>query len=174
MTLFLGIAALSIVLFAAWTFLRADPQVLAQRLQTGVGVVLMLVAGYLGVTGRLFAAIPLAMFAAGLLGWLLRPASIGARMRKTPGQVSRVRASAVEMELDHDSGAMRGKMLIGKYQDVPLDALDRATLIGVLGEVDAESRALIEAYLDRRDAGWREDVEKDPGARSAGQPGHGP
>jgi len=174
MTLFLGIAALSIVLFAAWTFLRADPQVLAQRLQMGTGVVLMLVAGYLGVTGRLFAAIPLAMFAAGLLGWLPRPASIGARMRKTPGQVSRVRASAVEMELDHDSGAMRGKMLTGKYQDVPLDALDRATLIGVLGEVDAESRALLEAYLDRRDAGWREDVEKDSGARSAEPPSHGP
>ena len=106
--------------------MRADPQVLAQRLQMGAGVVLMLVAGYLGVTGRLFAAIPLAFFAAGLLGWLPRPASIGARMRKTPGQVSRVRASAVEMELDHDTGDMRGKILTGKYQDVPLDALDRA------------------------------------------------
>src|SRR3972149_10035919 len=109
MTLFLGIAALSIVLFAAWAFLRAEPQVLAQRLQTGVGVVLLLVAGYLGITGRLFAAIPLAMFAAGLLGWLPRPASIGARMRKTPGQVSRVRASAGGMELGHASGGRRGE-----------------------------------------------------------------
>jgi DnaJ-domain-containing protein 1 len=95
-------------------------------------------------------------------------------MRKTPGQVSRVRSRFVEMELDHDSGAMRGRILSGQYENVPLDALDRATLLSLLNEVDAESRALLEAYLDRREPGWREDIEKDRGARSAEPPRHGP
>jgi len=174
MTLLLGIAVLAVILFALWTFSRADPQTLAKGVRTGGGIALLLLAGYLGVTGRLFAAIPLAFFAAGLLGWLPQPASLGARMRRTPGQVSRVRAAAVEMELDHDTGAMRGRMLAGQYQDVPLEALDRAAIVGLLGGVDAESRALLEAYLDRREAGWREDVEKDQGARSAEPPRHGP
>jgi DnaJ-domain-containing protein 1 len=78
------------------------------------------------------------------------------------------------MELDHDTGVMRGRMLAGQYQDVPLEALDRAAIVGLLGDVDAESRALLEAYLDRRESGWREDVEKDAGARSAEPPRHGP
>jgi hypothetical protein len=169
-----GLAALAAILFLLWLFSRADPHRLAQGVRTGGGIALLITAGYLGVTGRLFAAIPLAIFAAGLLGWLPQPASLGARMRKTPGQVSRVRAAAVEMELDHDTGAMRGRMLAGRYQDVPLEALDRAAIVGLLGEVDAESRALLEAYLDRRESGWREDVEKDAGARGAEPPGHGP
>jgi hypothetical protein len=170
----LGVAALAAILFLLWTLSRADPHVLAKGLRTGGGIALLLLAGYLGLTGRLFAALPLAIFAAGLLGWLPQPASFGARVRKTPGQVSRVRAAAVEMELDHDTGAMRGRILAGRYQDVPLDALDRAALVGLLDEVDPESRALLEAYLDRRDPGWREDIEKDRGARSAEPPRHGP
>jgi hypothetical protein len=174
MTFLLGIAALAVILFAIWTFSRADPQVLAQRFRLFGGIALLIVAGYLGVTGRLFAAIPLALFAAGLLGWIPYPASLGARIRRTPGQVSRVRTAAVEMELDHDSGAMRGRILTGKYRDVPLEALDRAAIVGLLGELDAESGALLEAYLDRREPGWREHVEKDEGARSAEPPRHGP
>jgi hypothetical protein len=109
-----------------------------------------------------------------MLGWLPRPASFGARMRRTPGQTSKVRAAALEMELDHDTGAMRGRMLTGQYQGVPLEALDRDTLIGLLGDLDIESRALLEAYLDRRESGWREHVEKDAGAGSAEPPRHGP
>jgi hypothetical protein len=174
MTLLLGVAALAIILFALWTFSRADPHLLAQRIQTLGGWGLLLLAGYLGVTGRFYAAIPVALFAAGLLGWLPQPASLGARMRRTPGQTSRVRATAVEMELDHDTGAMRGRMLAGQYKDVPLEALDGPTLIKLLGEVDAESRALLEAYLDRRDPGWREHVEEDHGAGRAEPPRHGP
>jgi hypothetical protein len=95
-------------------------------------------------------------------------------MRRTPGQVSHVRARFVEMELDHDSGAMRGRVLAGQYENVPLDALDRAVLLTLLKEFDAESRALLEAYLDRREPGWREDVEEDAGAGFREPPRGGP
>jgi hypothetical protein len=70
------------------------------------------------------------------------------------------------MELDHDSGAMRGRILAGKHEDVPLDALDVTTLAGLLAEIDAESGALLAAYLDRREPGWREHAQ---GGAAAGE-----
>ena len=54
------------------------------------------------------------------------------RTQKTPGQVSRVRSPFIEMELDHDSGSMRGTILAGRHQGAALDALDLSTLIGLL------------------------------------------
>jgi len=174
MTLILGIAALVLLLIAARMFSTADPQKLASLLQQVGGYALLLIAAYLAVTGRFYAAVPLAYFGATLLNWIPSPAGFGARVRRTPGQVSRVRSRFVEMELDHDSGAMRGKILAGQYENVPLDALDRPTLLSLLKEFDDESRALLEAYLDRREPGWREDVEEDAGARGREAPRVGP
>ncbi|MCC6948240.1 MAG: DnaJ domain-containing protein [Bradyrhizobiaceae bacterium] len=174
MTLILGIAALVLLLIAARIFSTADPQKLAGLVRQVGGYALLAVAGYLAVTGRFFAAVPLAYFGATLLNWIPSPAGLGARMRRTPGQVSRVRSRFVEMELDHDSGAMHGKILAGQYENVPLDALDRPTLLSLLKEFDDESRALLEAYLDRREPGWREDVEEDAGARGREAPRVGP
>jgi DnaJ-domain-containing protein 1 len=78
------------------------------------------------------------------------------------------------MELDHDSGEMRGRVLKGKYENVPLDALDPPTLLKLRGEFDDESRALLEAYLDRRLPGWREDIEEDAAFGSREPARHGP
>ena len=57
-----------------------------------------------------------------------RVAGFGRRWNKTPGQVSRVRTRFVEMELDHDSGAMRGVVLAGRQQGAQLDALDLSAI----------------------------------------------
>ena len=129
-------------------------------LKTGGGLGALAIAGVLGVRGRLDVAIPLGLTGLGLLGWL--PWSIpgfGARTRKSSGQVSRVRAAFVEMELDHDTGAMRGRVLAGPYEGTSLDALDVATLTGFLSDIDEESRALLMAYLDRREPRWREGAQ---------------
>jgi hypothetical protein len=174
MTLLLGVAALVLFLVAARYYSTANPQQLATMLRKGGGVALLAVAAYLAVTGRFYAAIPLAYFAATLLDLIPSPAGLGARMRRTPGQVSKVRSQFVEMELDHDSGDMRGRILAGQYENVPLEALDRPTLLSLLGTFDAESRALLEAYLDRREPGWREDVDEDAGAGSREPPRSGP
>ena len=69
--------------------------------------------------------------------------------------MSRVRSAFVEMELDHDSGAMRGRILAGPHEGVTLDALNVPTLAGFLPTIDQESRALLMAYLDRRSPTWR-------------------
>ena len=63
-----------------------------------------------------------------------------------------MRTPFFEMELDHDSGDMRGRVIAGRHQGAELDALDVKTLVGMLAEIDEESRALLIAYLDRRDA----------------------
>ena len=174
MTLIFGIGALILLLVAARFYSNANPQQVAYALRTGGGIASLGIAAYLTVTGRFYAAIPLGYFGATLLGWIPSPVGLGARMRKTPGQVSRVRSRFVEMELDHDSGDMRGRILEGQYENVPLDALDRPTLLELLNEVDAESRSLLEAYLDRREPGWREDVDEDTGARQGEAPRVGP
>jgi hypothetical protein len=97
------------------------------------------------------------------------PAGWGARTQKSSGQASRVRSAFVEMELDHDSGAMRGVILAGPRAGTRLEALDVPTLVALLADIDEESRALLATYLDRRDPAWREHAQSDAatGQRSA-------
>jgi hypothetical protein len=65
------------------------------------------------------------------------------------------------MELDHDSGAMRGRVIAGVHQGVELERIDVETLISMFREIDEESRALLAAYLDRRDPSWSEHAQAD-------------
>jgi hypothetical protein len=160
-----GIVVLALGLWALSAFTRLKPHTAAVVLKTGGGVGALALAGMFGVRGRLDIAIPLGLTGLGLLGWL--PWSIPGladRMNKSPGQVSRVRTSFIEMELDHDTGAMRGRVLSGRQQGSDLDALSVAILTGLLTEIDEESRSLLMAYLDRREPGWREHVQGDAAA----------
>ena len=76
------------------------------------------------------------------------------------------------MELDHDSGAMRGRVTAGRRHGAALEALDVKTVAGLLDEFDEESRALLVAYLDRRDPGWIEYAQGHAAAgRAAGSSG---
>src|SRR5262249_29612646 len=103
----------------------------------------------------------------GLLGWWGVP-DLMARTRKSQGQVSRVRSAFLEMELDHDTGAMRGRILAGRHEGSDLNALDLATLTGFLVDIDEESRALLMAYLDRREPRWREHAQGDAATGAGG------
>jgi hypothetical protein len=162
---------LALALWALNAFTKVNPHTAAAVLKAGGGLGALAVAGVLGARGRLDVAIPLGLTGLGLLGWL--PWSIpglGARTHKSAGQISRVRSPFVEMELDHDTGAMRGRILAGPREGTTLEALDVATLTGLLVDVDEESRALLMAYLDRREPGWREHAQEDAatGSRRAG------
>jgi hypothetical protein len=164
-SLLFGLVVLALALWALNSFTKVNPNTAAAVLKAGGGLGALALAGVLGVRGRLDVAIPLGLTGLGLLGWL--PWSIpgfGARTRKSEGQVSRVRSAFVEMELDHDTGAMRGRILAGRHEGVTLDALDLATVIGFLVEIDEESRALLMAYLDRREPRWREHAQGDAAA----------
>jgi hypothetical protein len=163
-----GILVLALLLWASNTFASVDPRKLAPVVKFAGGFGALGGAAFLAARGQFQLALPLGVAGLGLLGWLPRNfAGFGARTRKSPGQTSRVRSAFVEMELDHDTGAMRGRILAGPHEGVTLDVLDVATVVGFLPESDEESRALLVAYLDRREPGWREDAEGDTAA------GHG-
>jgi hypothetical protein len=171
MSLLFGIVALAILLWMAQKYLKADPHKLAAMLKLSGGIALLGVAVLFAFRGQIALAAPLAAAGLGLLGWLpFGPAGFGARTQKSAGQVSRVRSAFLEMELDHDTGAMRGVILTGPRAGTQLEALDVATLAGLLAEIDEESRALLAAYLDRRDAGWREHAQADAASGRGGAP----
>ena len=164
--LLLGLVALVVALWALNVISKADPKTGARVVKVAGGLVALGLAVFLGLRGEIGIAIPLGIFALGLLGWVpFGPAGFSQRTRKTGGQTSRVRSAWLEMELDHDSGAMRGTVINGPHAGTDLDRLDMTTLTALVGEVDEESRALLLAYLDRRDPGWREHAEGDTAAR---------
>ena len=166
-TILIGVLIFILLLWAIKSFSKADPKQLAMVFKALGGVLALGLAGFLALRGQLFIAIPLGAAGLSLLGWM--PWSIpgfGDRISKSPGQVSRVRSNYIEMELDHDSGAMRGLILAGRYRGTALDGLDVPALLGLLPEIDPDSRSLLMAYLDRREPRWRDDVQ---GGAAAGQ-----
>ncbi|GIK82244.1 MAG: DnaJ domain-containing protein [Pseudorhodoplanes sp.] len=158
---FLGAIVLVLLIWALHGFAKADPRKLVPIVRTSGGIGALAGAAFLVVRGQVGLALPLGVAGLSLLGWLPGAASFGRRTQRTTGQVSRVRTQFVEMELDHDSGAMRGRIVAGRHEGVPLEALDIATLAAFAAEIDDESRALLAAYLDRREPGWREHAQAD-------------
>lgn len=162
-----GLLILILLLWGLNAYSKADPRVVARVVRPSGGILALGGAVWLGMRGRIEIAIPLGLFGLGLLGWgPMATSSIFQRTEKSPGQTSRVRSAALEMELDHDSGAMRGTVLAGRYRGQTLETLDVSALLGLLAEFDPESQSLLAAYLDRREPGWRDHAQGDPGAGS--------
>lgn len=156
--LLFGLLAFIVVTWAMKAFSRANPAALARMLKRGGGVGALIGAVVLALRGR----IDMALGLGGVGLWLLeinawKPGAF--RKAGQPGGVSRVRSAMIEMELDHETGSMRGTVLAGKHEGLPLDdltrpqceALHRACLAD-----DLDGARLLEAYMDRRFAGWRQ------------------
>jgi hypothetical protein len=157
-TVIVGIIALMIVLWFVNKFVQANPRGMGGLFQKGGGVVAIIAAVALTAVGQLAVAIPLGLMGLGLLGWM--PLDMfGLRGQKAQGQKSRVRSTFLDMELDHDTGDMRGRIIAGARRGTALETLDLPTLLGLLSEVDEESRPLLMAYLDRRHPRWREHAQ---------------
>jgi hypothetical protein len=171
--LIFGVLVLVLALWALSVISKVDPKVAARVTKIGGGFLALGFGVFLGLRGELGIAVPLGIFGLGLLGWVpFGPAGFSARTQKSGGQVSRVRSAFFELELDHDSGAMRGRVLAGRHRGAELERLDVETLVAMLSEIDEESRALLVAYLDRRDPGWSEHAQADAAAgRSAASTG---
>jgi len=172
MPFILGVAVLILLLWAGNSFTKADPKLVAALVRKLGGALALIAAGFMVLRGEIAVAIPVGLFGFGLLGWSTHwMPSFGSRAQKSTGQTSQVRTAFLDMQLDHDSGTMRGRILAGAQKGASLDALDPQTLIGLLGAMDSDSRDLLAAYLDRRHPGWREHAQDDAaaggGARSA-------
>lgn len=174
--LFAGIAILVVLLLLGRAFVSADPRTLVRALRYIVGIGMMAFGGVLVLGRRWELGVPLiaAGFSAVTLG-RIGPIDLGGATR-TPGSRSRVRSTYLEMELDHDSGAMSGRVTGGTYDGRRLDDLDEEDLRTLYREVaiDPESVSLLEAYLDRRLPGWRDDLEGDPAPGARGATNAGP
>lgn len=174
----LGGLAAAILLWAALkAYAGADPSKIAKYGKKVGGGLALAAAGVLLVRGRIDMAIPLGGLGAWLLGLNVgMPASLTRRTQRQPGATSRVRSAVIEMELDHETGAMRGGVLAGGFTGRALDDLSEADLVLVGRDCagDPESERLLDAYLDRRFPGRAQDAKPDahPGAVKAG--GSGP
>lgn len=160
---FAGLVILGVLVLLGRAFIAADPRSLVRTLRYLVGGALLFFGLVFFLAERWGLALPLA--AAGISALSLGrigPIDLGGARRQS-GSRSTVRSPFLEMTLDHDSGAMTGTVLAGTFAGRGLDDLDEASLRRLHDEAasDAESLSLLEAYLDRRKPGWREDVEGD-------------
>jgi hypothetical protein len=156
----------------AYAFVRVNPGRLADALRLAGPIVLVLAGAVLLLLGRAGAG---GMLISAGLGWY----GVARRRRgpkPTPGRRSSVRTAALEMELDHDSGALEGMVLAGSFEGRLLGSLGKHELLTLHGELsgDSESRQLLEAYLDGRHPAWREDLEADIRRGQRVAPGSGP
>lgn len=146
--------ALLLAVLLMFALLKTNPATLAGVIRL-LGPVLLgifglglLMAGRAGVGGLLLA---------GAAGWY------GAVRKRLPqkrsrGQQSSVRSAALEMTLDHDTGALEGVVLAGRFEGRPLGGMTLEELLELYGELakDEESLQLLEAYLDGKFPVWRE------------------
>ena len=181
MSLLYGIAVLILVWWLAKLFAGANPKVLARLAKTVGGVGSLGVAALLMLRGRMDMAVFLGGLGAWLLGWSATgPGGIrfpwADRSGPTPGTTSKVASALLEMELDHDSGAMTGRVTAGPHAGQNLDSLAMVDLAALMRDClarDPDGARLLEAYLDRRSPGWREDAQRDGDAGQRGAAGAG-
>jgi hypothetical protein len=170
----LGLALLvGAVLLIQW-FVQADPkQVLriAKWVAVGFAIALMLLLVFFGRTlmGLLFL---LPVLIPAFLRWRLLWRRLKSVMGPTPGQSSEVVTRFLRMSLDHDSGAMSGTVLEGRFAGRGIDRMSLPDLLELWHEclaMDEQSASVLEAYLDRSHGeSWREAADEfHPGGRRA-------
>jgi len=165
-----GTGALLALVLLGRAIAGTDPRALVRIVRYAIGIALTGVGIVLVLAERWGLALPL--IAAGVSAISLGrigPFDLGGS-RRSPGTASTVRSRFLEMRLDHDTGAISGKVTEGEDAGKSLDDIDVAGLQRLYEEVrgDPDSRSLLEAYLDRRVPGWREDVEADEHPRPGG------
>ena len=180
MSFLAGLLLLGIGLYGLKVWTGADPRVLAKVAIRTLAYVAIAAAAVMLAMGRIAAAVPLGMVGLVMLG-RLDPGRIGGPYgailgtlfgalgggRSAP-KVSRVSSPLLEMELDHTSGDLTGRVIAGAYAGARLEDLDLATLVALRAACDAQSLALLEAYLDRRAPAWRENAQGDAAGGQSG------
>lgn len=181
----IGLLVFFAVMFGLRYLASADTSKLARGIRKYSWIALFIVAGLFIIPGLLILAIPLGIIAYTMLrrnGISFRTfgsgpfgpggmgglgGGYGARQRRPGGQKSFVRTANLEMELDHGTGRVDGRVVNGKFAGRALSELDMTELkelVAALQQGDPQEAALIEAYLNQRAPGWQDGQ----GARSAG------
>ena len=159
-----GVIALLLVLAALGWFPRANTATVARNVKLSAGIVALGGALVMLFRGGVSLALPL-----GALGIWLIWGQKGSRWQWPAGgqssssRVSKVVTDHLEMELDHDTGEMRGRVLKGFFANRQIQSLRPVELAHLWQDcrfVDPQSAQLVEAYLDRIHPSWRDDMAR--------------
>lgn len=162
----LGLAALAVILILMRGFTRANATVLARQLRVTGGVLALGAAGILLFRGLGGYAMPLAALGSWLLWGQGMPRLGGWGQGPRPGQTSRIVTDTLEAELEHDSGALRGRVRTGLFAGRDIESLTPAELAELWLDcrfADPTSAQIIEAWLDRTHPTWQEDLARRTG-----------
>ena len=169
MTYFFIAGAILLAALAAWQGLRGlGRHRLMQLARWGSGAaaaligILLLLARRIDIAVFLFAA-AYSILARGRLG----PITFGSETLSRDN-VSKVRSRYFAMELDHDTGEVKGRVLAGQFAGVDLMQLGEMETRALIEEIswDPDSVSLLESWLDANRAGWREYFEETREAES--------
>jgi hypothetical protein len=159
--LLIVLLVLGVLFWGSKYFAKANPATMARLVQQGGGVASLAAAGLLFFRGRIEVALGLVGLGFYLLGFSPTAHWSGAFSQmgkaKKARKTSRVRSAMVEMELDHDSGAMAGVVLAGPFEGKKLAEMTRQQcdeLYRASVSDDPDGARLLQAYLDRRFPGW--------------------
>ena len=176
--LILGVVLLVAAVFIARWYATTPPTTLAKVVRWGGLGLGGALAIFLAVTGKAhLALIPLALFLLPrLISRFMTPGGAG-RAAPSPGRSSNVESRYLRMTLDHDSGAMAGEVIDGRYAGRALGDLSFEDLLDLHRECaqgDPQSAQLLEAYLERNfGADWAAQGGGDGEAGRAGSSGPG-
>ena len=140
-----------------------------EALRRGGAALVLLLALWLALRGQFLLSIPLGFFGYFVL-WRGKPFAMPGQL--TGGGATRlasVRTAFLEMTLDQATGALSGHVLAGAFTGRELGTLTRTDLAQLWRECrggEAQSRQLLEAYLDRRWPEWRAEMPRSGAAGS--------
>ena len=154
------------VIIAGWLVLTLDPKALARSLRYIAIGGLVLFGLFLAARGAAALDLPLGALILYLLHhWSARGFPGASRLKEwlagTPRSagVSTIETALLRMTLDQASGELHGEVIAGRFAGARLDELGLDQLRLMLAECaasDEQSVRLLEAYLDRMHAGWRD------------------
>lgn len=169
----IGLVVLLLALMASKKFIVANPASMARHLRTGGGVLAIGVGGVLAYRGLA----TYGMWLAAIGAWLLFGRGLprgwpgGGAGNTGDSRVSRVTTDFLEVELEHDSGAMRGRVIKGFFRGRDLETLRPVEVAHLWSDCqfeDPQSAHILEAYLDRIHPTWRDDMAKGEAGKGAG------
>ncbi len=157
------ILAVVILVVGYWLIKKAgkmQPGAVKPFLKKMAGGAIIGFSGLLALRGMTQAAVPLFVFGLGLIGHsTIFPNGFPFGGAKSSGQKSKVETPHLTMELDHDSGNMQGTVLQGPSKGMKLaelNEIDLKTFHKQCMNAGDQSASLLEAWLDRNRADWRE------------------
>jgi hypothetical protein len=175
-SLIAGVIAVYLIWVATRRFGRLSAAAAANLVRKGGAALILVIALFLLLRGNIAGAVTLGAFSFSLGLWggpgrfagAFSAVGLGPR-RARPASA---RSASIEMQLDQASGVMSGRVLAGPLQGRDLDTLTRSDCLALYDDCqreDPEGARLLETYLDRRFAGWR---QADEGQGEAGQRGN--